>query len=123
MRDALEASTPTLVGYGEWHMPYLRPEDWQGEVTDYPEHCVKMRKVSAARCARVSYLTQDGVRDIEKDLELYERLTSAYPPHSSPLEHVATPWPSDHVHEGNFSGWVQLRHTIEREMEERNGED
>ena len=118
MRDALEDSTPTLVGYGEWHMPYLRPEDWQGEVTDWPEHCVKMRKVSAARCARVSYLTQDGVRDIEKDLELYERLTSAYPPHSSPLEHVATPshpgWNSDEAafHQGNFQGWDQLRHQV-----------
>ena len=31
-------------------------------------------EISAARCARVSYLTHEGTREIAKDLELYERL-------------------------------------------------
>ena len=34
-------------------------------------------KLSVARCARVSYLTHDGKRDREKDLELYEKLLGA----------------------------------------------
>ena len=53
--------------------------------------------VSAARCARVSYLTQNGVRSLTDDLNLfYDRLlagitTDDDPPHWSPLEHVCTP--------------------------------
>jgi len=48
--------------------------------------------VSVARCARVSYLTHAGVRNIGADIELYNRLISSG--HMSPAEHcavVATP--------------------------------
>lgn len=80
------------------------------------------KAVSAARCARVSYLTHDGRRDIKKDLELFARLATADPGHWSPFEHVATPCPNrwgdqvtiDHIgrHLGNFRGWDQFRHAI-----------
>ena len=69
-------------------------------------------RVCAARCARVSYLTQNGVRSIDEDLTLYERLVTATPPHASPLEHVATPATSDSGPQGNLAGWVQLRHLV-----------
>ncbi|MFZ0666997.1 MAG: FAD-dependent thymidylate synthase [Acidimicrobiales bacterium] len=98
-----ERSVPTQVGHGEWHMPYVSGD----EVELLGEDAA--RRVSAARCARVSYLTHDGKRDPAKDLELYDRLTSAVPPHASPLEHVATP--ESGVPLGNFVGWRQLRHT------------
>jgi thymidylate synthase ThyX len=102
MRDALVASTPTLLDVGEWHLPYIQPgEDFR---------LVDVKRISAARCARVSYLTQDGVRDPEKDIELCERLTSADPPHASPLEHVATPQHPCLDVLGNFRGWRQFRH-------------
>ncbi len=65
-----------------------------------------LKKVSAARCARVSYLTHDGKRDIEKDIELCDRLWSDR--HMSPFEHVATPARIDKFH-ANFRGWVQMR--------------
>lgn len=114
MLDAYKNSTPTRLEYGEWHTPYIQPEE-------YEEFNLDLRKqVSAARCARVSYLTHDGVRDVDKDLELFARLTEASPPHASPLEHVATPQllapPMDGpfaaapVHLGNLIGWSQLRH-------------
>lgn len=117
MKDLYESSRPELVRTGEWHMPLVRPDE-SDLVREQPE---MMRKVSAGRCARVSYLTHDGVRDVEKDLELYERLASSG--HMSPLEHVATPAVSpsfDYSADnpvsfksagfiGNFRGWKQLR--------------
>jgi thymidylate synthase ThyX len=108
MRDAIDASTPTPVGEGGWHLPYLR----EGELDELfaAGHDLEVAKrISVARCARVSYLTQDGVRDWSKDLDLYERLTTQQPPHASPLEHVATP---DAHGTGNFRGWQQLRHLV-----------
>jgi hypothetical protein len=70
-----------------------------------------LRRVSAARCGRVSYLTQDGRRDLDEDLKLYDRFVTADPPHASPLEHVATPAPAaDSRQLGNLRGWLQLRH-------------
>lgn len=103
MLEAHLASTPVELDYEEWHTPYiLDDEDFDTETA---------KKISAARCARVSYLTHDGVRDPDKDLELFARLVEADPPHASPLEHVATP--GDFVEPntlGNLRGWSQLRH-------------
>lgn len=104
MRKAYNESTPKLLKSGEWHTPYIQDDEY--ESLDLEERI----KVSAARCARVSYLTHDGVRGIEKDLELYSRLTTAEPPHWSPLEHVASPGQARRRTTGNFDGWVQLRH-------------
>lgn len=97
--EAYELSSPTLICDDEWHTPYIQSDE---------QHLVVQDKmfVSAARCARVSYLTHDGVRDLVKDLDLYDKLISAKPAHWSPLEHVATPGEGL----GNFEGWVQLRH-------------
>jgi thymidylate synthase ThyX len=104
MRDAYETSQPTALPDGGWHTPYVRDDERDLDV--------ELRKrISAARCARVSYLTHDGRRDLAADEELYERLITADPPHWSPLEHVATPAP-DPV-PGNYRGWRQLRHAVE----------
>jgi hypothetical protein len=100
--QAYRESDPRPLGIGEWHTPYIRSdEDFSLE-----ERC----KVSVARCARVSYLTHDGIRDHKEDLAMYGRLTSADPMHASPLEHVATPAPTGIQIAGNFKGWDQLRH-------------
>jgi|SRR6478736_76771 len=99
--DAYQASQPILLGYGQWHTPYIREDE-----TDLYEETKK--RVSVARCARVSHLTHDGVRDTTEDIAMFGRLTSAFPRHDSPLEHVATP--SDGPTLGNFDGWAQLRH-------------
>jgi thymidylate synthase ThyX len=89
-----------------WHTPYIQLDEYQFFGLDVTGRI----KVSVARCARVSYLTQGGVRDIDEDLALYNRLTAASPPHWSPTEHVATPMPGRH---GNFNGWRQWRQTLE----------
>lgn len=105
MQAAYDASTPVPLAVGEWHTPYLRDDDGDLDAET-------ARHVSAARCARVSYLTHDGRRDIDKDLELYERLVTARPPHWSPLEHVATPAAAGETTLGNLRGWRQLRHEV-----------
>lgn len=110
--DAISQSEPTLINYSEWHLPYILPDELENLNDD------KLKMVSAARCARVSYLTHDGKRDINEDIKLYDRLTSAQPPHWSPLEHVATPFKRPFFRRwakpiGNFNGWSQLRHNLE----------
>ena len=129
MEYAYNDSEPTFVEFGQWHMPYIHGEDYDaaedlcygisGEEW-FERVTTILKKVSAARCARVSYLTHDGVRSIEKDLELYSRLVerepgSTSPVHWSPLEHVATPahWPDAAAGDvqGNFTCWHQFRHT------------
>jgi thymidylate synthase ThyX len=102
--EALSGSTPEVLRVGQWHLPYITKEDADKFSLD------ALKKISAARCARVSYLTHDGVHDPMKDLELYERLATAEPPHASPLEHVATP--SSVSVPGNFVGWHQMRHDV-----------
>jgi thymidylate synthase ThyX len=106
MADALAGSTPRPVAIGQWHLPYIQ-DDERGELPlEVQQQC------SVARCARVSYLTHDGKRDIEKDRELYERLLGGSGfGHWSPFEHVATPRPGDapDSREGNFRGWLQYR--------------
>lgn len=106
MKAAYDASEPTLVPQGDYHTPYITFED---KVDTGPEERVK---ISAARCARVSYLTHDGRRDIQADLDLFQRLISAEPPHASPLEHVATPSRHGAARNSNFRGWQQLRHIV-----------
>lgn len=117
MREALARSEPQALDYGEWHTPFIEPEDVDevyARVWDEPGRLrpfdAVLREVSAARCARVSYLTHEGQRDPAVDVGLYVKLTGSRPQHDSPLEHVARPALPDEVVEGNFDRWVQLRH-------------
>jgi thymidylate synthase ThyX len=106
MQAAIDASRPSSVGRGQWHLPLV-----QSDERSLP---VEMRKkISAARCARVSYLTHEGAREIAKDLELYERLQADR--HLSPFEHVATPSADVEFH-ANFRGWIQMRKEIEERI-------
>lgn len=108
MREALYTSTPKPLAYGEWHLPLIL--DDEREELDL----LTLIKVSTARCARVSYLTHSGVRDIEADLRLYEETLLKYG-HWSPLEHVAVPLVynrSMHIGNSDFP-WVQFRALVE----------
>lgn len=107
MRDAMNASTPRPLDYDRWHLPYV--DDVDADEIDPADRLY----VSAARCARVSYLTHDGVRNVSKDLDLYQKLVTARPMHASPLEHVARPQLTDEPSAGNLRGWRQLRHDVE----------
>jgi thymidylate synthase ThyX len=103
------ASTPRDVAMGKWHLPLIQDDEAEMDAAT-------LCKLSVARCARVSYLTHDGKRDIEKDLELYDRLMSGGANgHWSPTEHVATPLADPRESSGNLRGWMQYRKLFTQE--------
>ena len=95
--EYLLCSTPEFAPWLEWHTPYC----------DLSRYSDLRNDLSAARCARVSYLTHNGVRDQNKDLELAFKLRSDG--HWSPFEHVAVAVPGKHA---NYNGWLQYRHIL-----------
>lgn len=124
LRDEYDALAPNPLKPGEWHLPLIGfpGDDALGEY----QRC----KVSVARCARVSYLTHDGKRDVDADLELYARLLANG--HWSPFEHVARVALSKHASKGlggclsfgrNGNGWVQFRKLHAGEMVSRRSEE
>lgn len=119
MKACMDASTPKVLDYDEWHMPLIFDEDYDDAILENPTNPLavqeKLCKISVGRCARVSYLTHDGKRDHEKDIELFDRLFVGG--HMSPFEHVAKPAPDGQEDQffGNFKGWIQYRKTIPNE--------
>jgi thymidylate synthase ThyX len=112
MRVAVDTSQPAELDQGEWHLPLVGPED--REQVSSTEDLIK---VSAGRCARVSYLTHAGVRDLDADIQLHDRLLESG--HMSPLEHPARPLSATELEEsewsGNFRGWFPYRKRISGE--------
>jgi thymidylate synthase ThyX len=103
MLAAYRASKPGSIAAGRWHLPLI-----QADERDLSEAI--LCKLSVARCARVSYLTHDGRRDHDKDIELYDRLLGGGANgHWSPFEHVATPAAGAEIRSANFVGWEQYR--------------
>lgn len=89
-------------------LPYITDEDIK-EVGKEEYHL--LMKISAARCARVSYNNHDGSKpDIEKDLKLYEHLYDSK--HMSPMEHACIR-DEDYRKNANLTGWKSLRYLIE----------
>lgn len=142
IREALDASTPKLLQPGEWHLPYIEESDWQlardflragtRRVALETEVVDLLKKISAARCARLTIKPFDGDGSFEKELQRYDRLILSRPVHASPVEHQATPdrplkkknwstqkaerigWFAPKLH-GNFEGWIQARKLIPHE--------
>lgn len=89
---AYEASKPVQLEAGEWHLPYIFEADWAelpdgAHINDAGRY---MARISAARCARVSYKTHGGLRTTpEEDFALYDRLVGSDPKHASPTDHQA----------------------------------
>jgi Thymidylate synthase complementing protein len=110
MRDALDASESVLRFTGaterSWHLPYVLDGERQTLLVDL------LPKISAARCARVSYLTHDGNEpNVLADLALFDRLVGSTPLHASPIEHQAKPLCHGDRRSNNFVGWKQFRET------------
>lgn len=119
MKAAMVDSKPELLYKGDWHLPYVTDEECEANEVDL------LRKISTARCARVSYKMFDGTpTSIESDLKLYNKLVGSVPLHASPAEHQATPDEiDDHTDDylnphlsGNFTGWLQNRKFLELDM-------
>lgn len=111
MKQSYEESQPDFKGENDWHLPLIQADEQEWA----KEHLNQAIKVAIGRCARVSYLTHDGKRDLQKDIELHDSLLEAG--HMSPFEHVAMPMKQEELangqlYSGNFRGWKQYRKTI-----------
>lgn len=104
IRDAMVESKPKALsaGYRDWHLPYVS-EDERGILT-----LESQKKVSAARCSRVSGKNFDGTVNIHDDV--LQADTLLMDAHWSPFEHQATP---DAKAKGNLMGWRQYRQDID----------
>lgn len=111
VRSTYDNSTPRQWKWGDWHLPLVTGYDYEHLAPDFTLD--QIAKISAGRCARVSYLTHEGKRDPEEDLKLCERLATHQPMHASPLEHPAQakqPIYQGGRDWGNYDpGWLQLR--------------
>src|SRR5574343_121309 len=103
MKRAMQESEPEFNG---WHLPYIEDDKIDGTKYKFDY----LAKISAARCARVSYLKHDGTNpSIEEDLALFEKLVMAKPSHASPCEHQAYFDPIIESSRNFKGGWVQFR--------------
>lgn len=118
MKFLMDTREPTLLQYGQWHLPYITQQEKAGNGLEVNQ------RLSVARCARLSYKPFDGKADYEAELERFNKLVGSSPVHASPAEHQAMPdfrinetrvwperWANPELH-GNFEGWVQYRKTI-----------
>lgn len=107
MRQAMDASEPAR---GRRHLPYVDAA--------FPDDCgaedgavIRAALQSAARCARVSYLTHDNKEpDLQKDIELADKLWKNK--HLSPFEHAAIATKHG-IRYANFTGWRSFRFELE----------
>lgn len=145
--EAIENAEFQTLGVGEWHLPYVNDADWKqagdfvhkngNGVVTHEAVLEVLKKISAARCARISYAPFDGNPSYERELERFEHLINSERMHASPVEHQATPdtlshyeltsvdlntgheslvssgtgYDNQHLH-GNLDGWVQWRKTF-----------
>lgn len=102
MEASYRSREPKKVSWGEYHLPLT------GFPGDEELDTGSLVKVSVGRCARVSYLTHDGLRDPGADISLHDRLAASG--HWSPFEHVAYADQSCVGYSANFaSPWRQYR--------------
>jgi hypothetical protein len=96
MKEAIDKVIPDNLGYNQWHLPYIKPE----ERAQYG--LTVLRDMSAGRCARVSY---DNIHSDKDPEQLARQLMEDG--HMTPFEHQATPMKytecdSYYDHYGNF---------------------
>jgi hypothetical protein len=111
MLAAYVASTPARRCPGEWHLPFVTPEDCarsRHEPTACPE--AYLCALATARAARVSTLTFEGRLDPSADLRLHDDLVRGQ--EWSPFEHAAQAFAYALDCDGyaaNFRGWRAYR--------------
>lgn len=119
IRDYFQSHPINDVPARQYHVPFIEQGEQFKTQTDF-------MIVSAARCARVSYLSHDGKRDMIKDIQLGLDLLKDQ--HMSPFEHVAIDntyaqliqhhrtvdvMPKIQAIQGNFDGVIQFRKLVE----------
>jgi thymidylate synthase ThyX len=135
VRKCMDASKPTLRLPGQWHTPFVGPED-EGALVEFSTKA-PLRGVSAARVqenalklsvsrsASTSYKTVEGFdMTLERAVALHDKLVGGDPLHASPTEHQAKVDDLENpramvkrfMHpelSGNLApGWIQYRKTL-----------
>jgi thymidylate synthase ThyX len=96
-------SVPQPLRAGEWHLPFIKEED---KLLSF-EYQVRR---SVARCARVSYMNFEGTNDLEKDMDLYDKLLESG--HMSPFEHQVKMTPGNKLVAYSVP-FTAYRHTLD----------
>jgi thymidylate synthase ThyX len=131
-------TTRNMTATSGWHLPLISAEDYELvrplvrelleseghadiRADSYAWNVIRDRllaEVATGRCARVSYLTHDGRRDLREDIKLHDRLKESG--HWSPFEHCAHAMGPRASHgelslrwSGNFQGWQQYREIMD----------
>lgn len=99
---------PNILDIGEWHLPF------GDRMEDGIDFDTKL-KIATARAARLSYLTFNGVIDVDKDIDLHDDLLKDK--HFSPFEHCAKA--AEPGSYGNFRDWIPYRKTFSETIENR----
>lgn len=103
----------------EWHLPYITESDYccdgfRMKMTKWN----MLKRMSVARCARVSYKPFDestiSLENWAKELELADRLQNSQ--HWSPFEHIAKATPNGILKYGNFRGWKSYRAELQNQQ-------
>lgn len=91
MKRLYLSNTPQQLVENEWHLPLFENEDAEA-IRDLHNTAFNITAlhalVSAGRCARISYLTHAGTRDVSEDISLTQNKLVPHN-HWSPLEHPA----------------------------------
>jgi len=80
IKSKIDQSIPKELKPGEWHIPF-------GDQMPPGLSWLEQLQVATARCARLSYATHDGKRDVQEDVRLHDQLLQDG--HMGPLEHSA----------------------------------
>lgn len=120
MQKIYVSHTPVQLELGGWHLPLITPEDRAeaSRLAPNPLDALELlKKASTGKCARVSYLSHAGTRDLAADVELHDKLVAGKltgdPLHLSPFEHVATPLEDPTEWCANVKGWKSYRKEIQ----------
>lgn len=117
MRKVMRASSPRRLSEADWHLPLVTADEvFKADLRSHSESSrrearIRLAKISAGRCARVSFDTQGEFEPQEASIERAEKLLKSG--HLSPFEHPATP--ARLGARGNFDSWAQYRSVIEHE--------
>lgn len=122
MLTAYNEFTPKILNPGDWHVPFgdkfddkrMKDVVFYDSIKGAESFRLNIveevkRKVSVARCARISYNNFEGKDDYSADIKMCDKLFGSVPRHLSPAEHVAQAIEED-VYVGNFKGFRQYRY-------------
>ncbi len=133
IKEEIDKCTPRPLAEGQWHLPYVTKMDdptalWCGQEGEeilerhkdvgYLEGINLLKRISAGRSARLSYLTHEGKRDWQEDINLCKKLIERDDDvlHATPLENVAQASASKELRSGPYRGWFQFRKEFANEF-------